>query len=216
MTRDNDRFRVPGTALLKVARLLFTQEFVSSVVHPTIADLQTEVAAAGPRRVHRLRALWRGYRAFWTLLLVSPFTSWGVSTQNLAGALARAALGSTVIILMVIPVLGEWVSLIAGAGALVAILIHAWYERHPSHVPSPSDAPWRSPQINFSSTQVGGNIGGLIFVVGSLFIVSFALPSVFWFLVVASFAACFVAWGIAAWHVSHPKRGLAQNLIVWR
>ena len=64
----------------------------------------------------------------------------------------------------------------------------------------PPDAPWRSPQINFSSTDVAGNVGGLIFVVGSVLIVSLGLPSVFWFLLAGTIAACFVAWGLAAWH----------------
>jgi hypothetical protein len=216
MTRDNDAPPIPGTALLKLASFLFTEHFVSSVVQPTIADLQSEVAAAGPGRVQRLRAQWRGYGAFWTLVLVSPFASWEAPIPDVAGGLGRTGLGSIVIMLVAAPVLGAWVALVAGAGALVAILIHRWYQRHPSQIPSPSVSPWSSPQINFSSTHVGGNIGGLIFVVGSMLIVSLGLPSVFWFLLVGAVAACFVAWGLAAWHISHPKQGVPQNLIVWR
>ena len=96
--------------------------------------------------------------------------------------------------------LGAWTAFVTAAGALIAFLIHAWYERHPSEIAMPPDAPWRSPQINFSSTDVAGNVGGLIFVVGSVLIVSLGLPSVFWFLLAGTIAACFVAWGLAAWH----------------
>jgi hypothetical protein len=96
--------------------------------------------------------------------------------------------------------LGAWTALVIGTGALVAWLIHVWYERHPSEVPMPRRDGWRSPQINFSSTDIAGNVGGLIFVVGSLLIVSVGLTSVFWFLFGGSIASCFVAWGLAAWH----------------
>jgi hypothetical protein len=61
------------------------------------------------------------------------------------------------------PVLGAWVAVVTAVGTLFAILIHAWYDRHPSDIPIPTEPPRRSPQINFSSTEVAGNIGGLIF-----------------------------------------------------
>src|SRR5207245_1766038 len=79
-------------------------------------------------------------------------------------------------------------------GALFAIMIHAWYDRHPSDIPTPAEPQRPSPQINFSSTEVAGNIGGLIFVVGSVFIVAVGLPSVIWFLFAATVAGCFLAW----------------------
>ena len=92
------------------------------------------------------------------------------------------------------------------AGTLVALLIHAWYDRHPSDIPTPAEPQRRPPQINFSSTEVAGNIGGLIFVVGSVFIVTLGLPSVIWFLFAGTIAGCFLAWALVAWHTSHPKR----------
>ena len=73
-----------------------------------------------------------------------------------------------------------------------------------------------SSQINFSSTEVAGNIGGLIFVVGSVFIVAIGLPSVIWFLFAATIAGCILAWALVTWHTRHPKRGLPENLIVLR
>ncbi|HWF83270.1 MAG TPA: hypothetical protein VG222_00390 [Vicinamibacterales bacterium] len=112
--------------------------------------------------------------------------------------------------------LGAWVAFVAAAGALLAIVIHAWYRRHPSDLPTPTEPQRRSPQINFSSTEVAGNVGGLIFVVGSVIIVAVGLPSVFWFLLAGTVAGCFLAWGLVAWHTSHPKWGLPENRIVCR
>jgi hypothetical protein len=60
------------------------------------------------------------------------------------------------------PVLGRWVTIIAAASALVAVLIHRWYARHPSHIPTPTAPKTWSPQINCSYTEVAGNVGGLI------------------------------------------------------
>ena len=110
-------------------------------------------------------------------------------------AIARLAVGSIVVTLLVLvgPVLGAWLAVMTAVGTLVAILIHAWYDRHPSDIPIPTEPQRRSPQINFSSTEVAGNIGGLIFVVGSVFIVVIGLPSVIWFLFAATVAGCLLA-----------------------
>jgi len=220
MTRTNGR-RAPGTILLRIAPRLFSARFVSAVVEPTIADLQSEVAAARERRLMGLRARWRGYCAFWTLTLVAPFASWAEATErdtavasgNLVG---RLAVGATVLLVLTKAMLGASVAVLATAGAMVAILIHAWYERHPSDIPTPIERTWRSPQINFSSTDVGGNAGGLIFVVGSVLIVSIGLPSVLWFLLAGTVGGCFLAWRLVNWHARHPKWGLPENRIVLR
>ena len=223
MTGNSSGPRVPGTTLLTIARLLFNEHLISTVVQPTISDLQREIAAAGPRRFKRLRAQWRGYRAFWTVMLVAPLT-FRPSPAQQAGAIAfpdavaRLAVGSIVVALLVIagPLLGAWVAAITAAGALFAIVIHAWYVRHPSDVAAPTEPTRRTPQINYSSTDVAGNIGGFIFVVGSVFIVAVGLPSVTWFLFVAAVAGSLLAWALVVWHASHPKRGLPENLIVLR
>ena len=76
MTGSTSGGRIPGTLLLKLARVMFNEHVLTTVVQPTISDLQREIAAAGPSRVRRLRARWRGYRAFWAVMLVAPFASW--------------------------------------------------------------------------------------------------------------------------------------------
>ena len=223
MTGANGHQRAPGTTLLKIASLLFSDHVLSTVVQPTIADLQREVAKAGPGGATRLRARWRGYRAFWTVMLVAPFVPWPSPADD-AGAVAfpeaisRLAVGSIVVTLLLTvgPVLGAWVAAVTAVGTLCAILIHAWYVRHPTDLPVPRGSQRRMPQINFSSTDVADNIGGLIFVVGSVFIVVIGVPSVIWFLSAATLAGCCVAWALVAWHTSHPKSGLPKNQIVLR
>ena len=223
MTGSTSSPRVPGTTLLKIARLLFNEHLLSAVVHPTIADLQREIPDAGPNGLKRLRAEWRGCCAFWTLTLVAPFASWASPVAEAGAvafpdAIARLAVGSIVVALLAVvgPVLGAWVAVVTAVGALFAILIHAWYDRHPSDIPTSAEAQRRAPQINFSSTEVAGNIGGLIFVVGSVFIVVVGVPSVIWFLFAATVAGCFLAWVLVAWHRSHPTRRLPENRIVLR
>jgi hypothetical protein len=224
MTRPTKRLRVLGTTLMRIAPLLFSEHFLAVVVHPTIADLQSEYSAAGASRLKRLRAQWRGYCAFWMVMLAAPFASWADPTRDeapfaSAGAVARLAVGSAVFALLALTkaMLGISVAVaLIGAGALLAILIHAWYESHPTNTSTPVHRSWRSPQINFSATEVSGNIGGLIFVIGSVFVVTIGLPSVRWFLLAACGAGCLVAWRLAAWHARHPKSGLPENLIVLR
>ena len=223
MTGSTSGPRVPGTTLLMLARLLFNEHLVSAVIQPTIADLQREVAVAGHHGLKRLRARWRGYFAFWTLALIAPFMSSASPVGDNGpvtspGVIARLAVGSIVVGLLAVvgPVLGAWVAVVTAAGALIAIVMHAWYDRHPSELPTPAEPQWRSPQINFSSTEVAGNIGGLIFVVGSVFIAAIGVPSVIWFLVAATTAGCFLGWRLAARHTSHPERGRPENLTVLR
>ena len=223
MTETTRGPRVPGTILMKIARLLFNERLRSTVILPTISDLQREIANAGPGGLKRLRAQWRGYCAFWTMLVVALFECCSSPVEE-AGviafpdAVARFAVGSIVVTLLVIvgPVVGVWFAVMTAAGTLLAILIHAWYARHPSDIPIPTEPQRRSPQINFSSTEVAGNVGGLIFVVGSVFIVAIGLPSVIWFLFAATVAGCVLAWALVAWHTSYPKSGLPENRIVLR
>jgi O-antigen/teichoic acid export membrane protein len=200
---------------------MFNEQVLTTVVQPTIADLQREIAKADPGE--RLRARWRGYRAFWTIVLLSPFVSVASPAGTVRGiavpdAIARVATASIVVALIAIvgPALGAGAAIVAGIGGLFAIVLHAWHAKHPSDIPTPDEPQRATPQINFSSTEVAGNVGGLIFVVGSVFIVAIGLPSVIWFLFAAAIAGCFVAWALVAWHTRHPKSGLPKNWIVLR
>jgi hypothetical protein len=142
---------------------------------------------------------------------LSPADAGAVGVQHVVA-------GAVVITLLAVvgPALGPWIAVAAAIGSLVALAIHVWYDRHPLNIPIPAESARRVPQINFSSMDVAGNIGGLIFVVGSVFIVVVGLPSVIWFLFAATVAGGLIAWALVAWHTSHPGRGLPGNRIVLR
>ena len=221
MTRGTNR-RVPGAMLLKIARALFSERLLSTVIEPTIADLQREMTAAGPARISRVRAQFRGYTAFWPVMLIAPFAS-GLSRAGDEGVfafpdtVARLAVASIVIALLALagPHVGASLSMLCAAAALFALGIHRWYQRHPSELPAPPELERQgSPRINFSSTQVAGNVGGLIFALGTVFIVAVGVPSVIWFLFTAMVAGCVVAWALARWRTSHPHGGLPDKGIV--
>jgi len=225
MTPPAGTHRFPGTTLRRIAPLLFSEAFIVAVVDPTIADLQAEFAAAGDNRARQLRARWRGYAAFWRVTLAAPFAALAPAPAAPSEVDAPAAprrtgnLGTIAVIVAVLAVNRVFLGIsfiVLAAAVLCAIVIHLWYERHPSDTAAPRDRSWRSPQINFSNMEVPGNIGGLIFMVGSLLVVLLGLPSVLWFLLIGAAAGSFVAWRLATWHARHPKWGLPENRIVLR
>jgi hypothetical protein len=67
--RVGEAVRPAGTLLVKIARLLFDESVLTRVVYPTISDLQEEVREAGTDPRWRLLARWRGYRAFWGVVV---------------------------------------------------------------------------------------------------------------------------------------------------
>jgi hypothetical protein len=212
-----------GTTLSRVARLVFDPHVVKTVVEPTIADLQREVASAATR-AERVRARWRGYTAFWSLILLAPVSFWWSPAQERGSiafpdVMARVSVSAILVVLGAIvgPVLFGWLALAVAAGAALAFVIHAWYNRHPSFIPDPKEAPVSSaPQINFSSTGVAGNVGGLIFAIGTVIIVTLAVPGLLWFLCAALLTGALCGWALLRWHRRHPKSGLPENLIELR
>jgi hypothetical protein len=223
MTNLRPSNRTPGAWLLAIGRLIFAQSVMDTVVRPTVADLQRELRDAGPSRRRRAAVRWRGYLAFWTLALIAPFAFWGAPVPGRApiafpDLLARIAV--TVILLTLATVGGSALSiwtLVAGIGGTVfAVVLHGWYNRHPSSVAVPESAGFRHPEINMSSIPVGGNAGGLLFVCGSTAAVLAGLPMARWFMFVALSLGVLLAWALMAWHASHPMSGLPQNRIVLR
>jgi hypothetical protein len=140
--------------------MFFDDAVIAAVVRQTIADMRQEHAAA-PNGIHRMLARWRGYRAFWTLVLVAPLAFWrwpsthgpiafpelssaDVVTPrrpeiNLSairiGANAGGlifAVGSIAILVLGLPA-WRWFFLAAFVGGLlVAWALAAWHTTHPS------------------------------------------------------------------------------------
>jgi hypothetical protein len=215
--------RQPGRLLLKLARVLFDESAFVAVVVPTIADLQQEVHAAGTSRRRRLVARWRGYRAFWMLVVVTAF-AWEVAPVHRDIAVNLSVKSSRVggwlflagVLAFTSPALVPWTVASIIGGCVFALVIHHWYSRHPSELPSSEQAPERRPEINLSSIPVGGDVGGLMFMAGSMAILVAGLPAWRWFFGAALLGGVLSAGALAAWHVGHHARGLPQNRIVLR
>jgi hypothetical protein len=78
-------------------------------------------------------------------------------------------------------------------GLLTGVSLHRWYA---SRVPAPAPAATGSaagPSFNIAALQVGGDAGGLIFVLGSIVIFTLSVPGFRWFLLGSIAAACAVA-----------------------
>lgn len=209
--------RGPGRLLLRIARLVFDPGVIKDVILPTIGDLRREVAAAASDRGRRSRALWQGYRAFWTLVLLAPvsFTPWtrqarlGSAFPDIAERIAFALIGITVASSLLV-LAGGWALAPALASAMVAVAVHAWWRRHPSRVALPQRG--RTPEINLSSIPVGGDLGGLIFVVGSVLIVTAGIPMVRWFLVGVIAGGVGLAIFLTRWHAVHGSRSAVPTI----
>ena len=83
-------------------------------------------------------------------------------------------------------------------GVLLSVVLHRHADLHPGGpgLPTPPDRP---PVINIAAVRVGGDAGGLIFVLGSLAIVMLGLPSIRWFLIASLAAAAILAVARIAW-----------------
>jgi hypothetical protein len=218
MTPSTSNHGRPGTWLLKIARIFFDEAVSASIVMPTIADLQAELDAAGGDRMRRLSARLRGYRAFWTLILFAPFAAhaWPVRQEGTMMLKPRSSGLSGWVVLAAIlgftsPALTPWTLTVIAGGLVFAVAIHLWYSRHPSLIATPNGE--RRPEINFSRTPVGGNIGGLIFMAGSMAILVSGLPMWRWFFGVAVVGGLLTAALVFAWHAARPTHGLPQNYI---
>jgi hypothetical protein len=205
---------------MRLANVLFEEEVVASVVAPTIADLQAEVAEAGDDRRRRSRALVRGYAAFWTLALCGPFTAhtWPMREQRALVLSRRSGTAPWLLLAAILgfasPALTPWTATVLIGGSLFAVAIHFWYSRHPSLVATPNGE--RQPEINLSSIPVGGNVGGLMFTAGSMAILVSGLPAWRWFFAVAVVGGILSAALVYVFHTMRPSYGLPQNRIVLR
>jgi hypothetical protein len=68
-------------------------------------------------------------------------------------------------------------------------------------MPAPANRGLRlHPGINFPRPAVAGDLGGCVFVVGSVMVLAAGLPEVRWFIMAALAAAVFVSCLLPLWH----------------
>jgi hypothetical protein len=202
----------PGKVLLRLAHVIFHAHALDSAVVPTIADLRQEWHEASSRR-GRLAARWRGYRAFWALAMRAPFVfppdPAALPRTGLIDPLTRAAAWAIAIAAVASwwVAAGPWALALIPGSLLVAVVVHAWHVRHPAQ--QRSHVRGHQPEINISSIYVGGDVGGLIFVVGSVAIVLAGVPMARWFVPGVALGSVALAWGLARHHAAHPDTPLS-------
>jgi len=218
MTRLPRRSRPPGTLFLRIARVLFTEQTVSAVFVPAVADCQTELRESSASRVTHLLARGRWWWAFIVLLAVTPFS---VSIPSIAdrAPITRASSGGWLFVFLYGSLLaGAWwcvqefmVAAIA-AGVALACVMRAWNDRHPAIAAMP--APLATiVQINLAAIHVPGDPAGLIFAAGTILIVVIAFPGLWWFFAAAALGSLLVAWTRFA-SESAPRPLIANSISV--
>lgn len=93
-------------------------------------------------------------------------------------------------------------------GLLLSVILHRW-AGDPSSGFATTD---RLTPINIASVHVGGDAGGLIFVLGSIAILGLGLPTLRWFLIASIIVAVAVAAARIAWRSAHPVRSGSDGL----
>ncbi len=74
--------------------------------------------------------------------------------------------------------------------------------------PKPQEVMW-----NMSRVRVGGDIAGLIAVVGCVVVIVTGVPPLKWFLAAALLCGAICAFGLSMWHRRHPSPRRPPNTI---
>ena len=209
-----------GHLFLKIARVIFVEPTLSSVVLPAIADFQQELRDAGADRGRRFATRCRACWAFAKLVVILFATS--PAGGRASGHLPESAGGGTLVLLVTVlfastwPFFGWFMAYAVLGGILLAMTMRWWHNRHPSELAVADPQTGTRPEINFSRVPVAGNVGGLIFAVGSMVIVIVGLPEIRWFLLAALVSGVCAAAGLFAWRRAHPAGVQPRNSIVIR
>ena len=188
MTRPASR-SLPGRVLLALSKRLFDESVVATIVTPVIADLQREVADAGDDRTRRRHARLRGYLAFWKVVmrvaLTIPTSSDGPFRTLLLGRSGGNLLIAAGIALLsaILPVFGWFAAAVIVAGALVAIGLRRWNDRH---------------------TGLRGAVEPLVWI-PALALFAAIWPIFDWFVVAVLASGVVAAIALRRWNTRHPS-----------
>jgi hypothetical protein len=110
---------------------------------------------------------------------------------------------AVVLIAAITPLFGWFVAAAIVSGLIAAILLRRWNTRHPSTLARSEPGVWHDPQINLSAIPVGGDFGGLMFVVGAFVIILMGLPEMRWFVASSVVIGVALAGGLFLWRSTH-------------
>jgi hypothetical protein len=95
---------------------------------------------------------------------------------------------------------GWFVLAAVAGGAVMAIVLRRWNTRHPSDLaPAGGGVQMPRAEINLSAIPVGGDVGGLLFVIGAIVTVLLGLPDIRWFVLGSVIAGAVLAGGLFVW-----------------
>jgi len=138
MTGSTPPHRLPGERLLKLARLIFEEPALSTVVSPALADFQQEVREADANPLKQLTARIRGYAAFSRLVLSAPFITPSSPLGSPLTSLVLGKYGGNLLLVLALalfaaiqPIFGWFAVAVIASGSLLAIALRVWNTRHP-------------------------------------------------------------------------------------
>ena len=208
--------KVPGRLVLRLASFCFDEPALTMIVAPAVADLQCEVRAAGGAAIGvRLR----GYAGLAKVLFLAAFVPGAGAgaplTRMLLGldGASSLALLAPIFYLVVSPVFGPFVAGTAVAGLGLAVALRAWNDRRTTADAGTWQINGRNPVINISSVAIGGNAGGLLFVVASVLTVVLGVPALRVFILAAVAGGAALAVALAVWHRDHAESTLIHIVV---
>lgn len=223
MRNDLEPRSMPGALLLRLARRLLDDHAAHVFVEPIIADLQHELRLADASLTRRIAARWRGYLAFWRVIMIAPIAAFDGPLEDrfMTTLFGRQRVGP--LLWLMIPLFAalwpEFAWFGAGtviAGIVTAIAMRRWHDRHPTTVPVQASGPRQSVEINLAAIHVDGNVGGMFFALGSVAIVMAGLPQYWALFVTALIGGVLFAVALSLWHTWHPMTPVCRNSLIVR
>jgi hypothetical protein len=216
MTTDAPRRELPGSLVLRLARRLFSDAALATLIEPAVADLQREWSAAhGPRARFRVRT--RGLAGLSAVIVLAALVPSAGAGAPLLAALLGLNGGFLIVYLVPLllaalwPTFGPFTSGAVVAGLAFSVIVRKWNDRHPVTLAKRRSTD-KDPEINLSGIPVGGDVGGFLFVVAAV-LMMLGLPSLRTFVVGAMLAAVFLAYALHTWRQNHLKSPVRRIIV---
>jgi hypothetical protein len=194
--------RPPGTLFVKLARLIFAEEIVTTVVSAAVADFRHELEHAAVSCSSQFTVRLRWYWALVSLVIAVPMSTPTSPVSGHAHSVSALNGGWLLTLLVAALYIGTWrffgsfAIAAACVGVAVAIVMRTWHNQHPSESVEPQwDAASPPVHINLSMIRVPGDGPGLVFAASTVLIVVLAFPELWWFFVCAALGSVLVAFG---------------------
>jgi hypothetical protein len=163
-------------------------------------------AASRPSRFRPLAAA-RSPRRYLTLLTERPLSINGHPHAGLVLLVLDALL-----LAAMWPIVGAFVFAVVACGLVAGAMLRRWNDAHPATQEDRSWSPRKLPEINIASVNVGGDVGGFLFLCATVLAVIVGLPSVRWFAVAALAAAILSATVLVARRREHVYSQAATSI----